>query len=128
MECDCSRLQAIRRKIGMLLHSMSMCTHDTASNSIWHNLSGVDNDDFVAILVYMVTCLLKCYDQGLGVCDKPLLNAWTMVMVFENGFFRVSMPASNSLMIREISRSRHSPLGEDTLITYTKGPTLHLQL
>ena len=89
VECDYRRLLAMRRKIGMLLLSLSMCTHDTAGNVIWHNLSGVDNDDFVAILVYMVTCLLKCYDQCLGVCDKPLLNAWTMVMVFENGIFRV---------------------------------------
>ena len=77
----------------------------------------------------MVTCLLKCYDQCLGVCDKPLLNAWTMVMVFENGIFRVSMPASNSVMTREMScpDTAHS-IGEDTLITHTKGPTLHLQL
>ena len=48
--------------------------------------SGVDNDDFVTILVKRVTCLLKCYDQCLGVCEnKPLLNAWTQAMMLENG-------------------------------------------
>ena len=48
--------------------------------------SGVDNDDFVTILVKRVTCLLKCYDQYLGVCEnKPLLNAWTQAMMLENG-------------------------------------------
>ena len=66
VECDCCRLQVMRHRIGMLLLSFSMCTHDTAGNTIWRNLSGVDNDDFVAILVKMVTCLLKCYDQCLG--------------------------------------------------------------
>ena len=58
VECDCCRLQPMRHKIGMLLLSFSMCTHDTAGNIIRHNLSGVDNDDFVAILVKLVTCLL----------------------------------------------------------------------
>ena len=43
--------------------------------------SGVDNDDFVTILVKRGTCLLKC----LGVCENPLLNAWTQVMKLENG-------------------------------------------
>ena len=87
VECDCCRLQAMRHSIGMLLISFSKCTHDTAGNSIRHNLSGVDNDDFVAILVKRVTCLLKCYDQCRGVCecDKPLLNAWALDMMFENG-------------------------------------------
>ena len=85
MECDCCRLQEMRHKIGMLLLSFSMCTHDTAGNMIWHNLSGVDNDEFVAILVKRVTCLLKCYDQCLGVCDKPALNTWTLVMMLGNG-------------------------------------------
>ena len=47
--------------------------------------SGVDNDDFVTILVKRVTCLLKCYDQCIVVCEKPLLNAWTQVMMLENG-------------------------------------------
>ena len=47
--------------------------------------SGVDDDDFVTILVKRVTCLLKCYAQCLGVCEKPLLNAWTLVMMLENG-------------------------------------------
>ena len=32
--------------------------------------SGVDNNDFVTILVKRVTCLLKCYDQRIGVCGK----------------------------------------------------------
>ena len=86
VECDCCRLQAMRHKIGMLSLSFSMCTHDTVGNITWHNLSGVDNDDFVAIIVKSVTCLLKCYDQCLGVCDKPLLNAWTLIMMLENGF------------------------------------------
>ena len=36
------------------------------------NLSGVDNDDFMAIRIKRVTCLLKCYDQCLGVCAKNL--------------------------------------------------------
>ena len=70
VECDCCRLQAMLPKIGMLLLSFSMCTPDTAGNIIWHNLSGVDNDNFVAILVKRVTCLLKCYDQYLGVCGE----------------------------------------------------------
>ena len=48
-------------------------------------LSGVDNDHFVTILVKRVTCLLKCYDQCLGVCEKkPMLNTWT-AMTLENG-------------------------------------------
>ena len=37
--------------------------------------SDVDTDDFMTILVKRVTCLLKCYEQCLGVCEKPLLNA-----------------------------------------------------
>ena len=85
VECDCCRLQAMRHKIGMLLMSFSMCTHDTADYMIWHNLSGVDNDDFMAILVKRITCLLKCYNQCFGVCEKPLLNAWNRVMMLENG-------------------------------------------
>ena len=84
VECDCCRLQAMHHKIGMLLLSFSKCAHDTAGNIIRPNLSGVDNDDFVAILVKRVTCLLKCYDQCLGVCDKPLLNACTLDMMLEN--------------------------------------------
>ena len=51
VEYDFCRLQAIRHKIGLLLLSFSMCTNDTAGHIIRHNLSGVDNDDFVAILV-----------------------------------------------------------------------------
>ena len=47
--------------------------------------SGVDNDYFVTILVKRVTCLLKCYDQCVGVCEKRLLNAWTQAMMLENG-------------------------------------------
>ena len=68
-------------------------------------LSGVDNDDFVTILVKRVTCFLKSYGQCIGVCEKPMLNAWTQVMMLENGILRVSMPASNSVMTREISGS-----------------------
>ena len=74
VESDCCRLQAMLHKIGMLLLSFSMCTHDTAGNIIWHNLSGVDNDDFMAILVKRVTCLLKCYDQCLGVCGEKTVE------------------------------------------------------
>ena len=85
VECDCCRLQAMLHKIGMLLLSFSMCIHDTAGNIIWHNLSGVDNDDFMAIRIKRVTCLLTCYVQCLGVCEKPMLNAWTMVVMLENG-------------------------------------------
>ena len=48
-------------------------------------ISGVDNDDFVTILVKRVSFLLKCYGQCLRVCDKPLLNAWTQAMMLENG-------------------------------------------
>ena len=75
VECDCCRLHAMRHKIGMLLISFSMCTYDTAGNIIWHNLSVVDNDDFVTIHVKRVTCLLKCYDQFLGVCGT--LGLWS---------------------------------------------------
>ena len=52
--------------------SLSTSERFTAGNIIWHiiNLSDVDNDDFVTILVERVTCLLKCYDQCLGVCKK----------------------------------------------------------
>ena len=85
MECDYGRLQAMRHEIGMLLLSFSVSNHDTAGNIIWYELSGVDNDDFVAILVKRVTCLLKCHKQRLGECDKPLLNAWTLIMMLENG-------------------------------------------
>ena len=114
VDCDCCRLQAMRHKIGMLLLAFSKCTHDTAGNIIRHNLSGVDNDDFVAILVKRVTCLLKCYDQCLGVFDNPLLNAWTLDMMLENGI----LPRKHAyLKLRDDPgnlRSRHSPLGEDT--------------
>ena len=92
----------------------------------WHNLSGVDTDNFVAILVKRVTCLLKCYDQYLGVCEKPLLNAWTLVMMLENGI----LPRKHAcLKLRDDPGNfRHSPLGEDTHITQIEGPTMHLQL
>ena len=67
-------------------------------------------------------------DQCLGVCEKPLLNAWTMVMMLENGI----LPRIHAcLKLRDDPsnfRSRHSPLGEDTLITQIEGPTMHLQL
>ena len=81
------------------------------------NLSGIDNDDFVAILVKRVTCLLKCYDQWLAVCEKPLLNAWNRVMMLENGI----LPRKHACLKLSDDpgnfRSRHSPLGEDTRIT-----------
>ena len=128
VECDCCRLQAMRHKIGMLLLSFSMCTHDTAGNIIWHNLSGVDNDDFVAILVKRVTCLLECYDQCLGVCDKPLLNAWTLIMMLENGILPRKYACFKLRDDPGNFRSRHSPLGEDTLITQIEVPTMHIQL
>ena len=38
VECDCCRLQAMRHKIGMMLISFSMCTHDTADNMMSHIL------------------------------------------------------------------------------------------
>ena len=47
--------------------------------------SGVDNDDFVTIIVKRISCLLTCYDQCLCVCEKPLLNVWAQVMMLENG-------------------------------------------
>ena len=129
VECDCCRRQAMRHTIGMLLLSFSMCIHDTAGNIIWHILfSGVDNDDFVTILVKWFTCLLKCYDQCIGVCLKPLLNAWPLVVMLENGI----LPRKHACLILRDDpgnfRSRHSPLGEDTLIAQIEGPTIHLQL
>ena len=69
-------------EIVMLLLSFCVCSRDTAGNILCNDLSGVDNDDFVATLVKMVTCLLKCYHERLDVCDKPLLNVWTLL---ENG-------------------------------------------
>ena len=64
-------------------------------------LSGVDNDHFVTILVKRVTCLLKCYDQCLGVCGKKNL-CWTLGLPWRlrTAFLHVSMPASNSMMTR----------------------------
>ena len=102
---DWCRLQTMRHKIGMLLLSFSMCKHATAGNIIWHKLSGVDNDDFVAMLVKRVTCLLKCYDQCLGLCEKPLLNAWTLVMILENGI----LPRKHAcLKLRDDSGNHHA--------------------
>ena len=71
----------MRHEIDMLLHPFSICTHENAGNNICHDISGVDNDDFVTILVKRVTSLLKCYDQYLGVCDKPLF----ITLLLENG-------------------------------------------
>ena len=98
--------------------------------------SGVDNDDFVTILVKRVTCLLKCYDtQCLGVCEKPLLNPWTVAMMLENGILpRKHSSCSYSHACLKVNddpgnfRSRHSPLCEDTLIAQIEGRTMHLQL
>ena len=80
MECDCCRQHAMRHEIGTLLLSFSVCTHDNAGYIICHDISGVDNDDFVATVVKMVTCISKCYGQCLGV-----LNAWALIMMLENG-------------------------------------------
>ena len=55
-------------------------------NIICHDISGVDNDDFVAVLVKRVTCLLKCVNPCLGVCHKPILNDSTLIIMLENGF------------------------------------------
>ena len=48
MECDCCRQDAMRREIGTLLLSFFVSTRDNAGNIICHDISGVDNDDFVA--------------------------------------------------------------------------------
>ena len=112
----------IHQEIGTLLISFSICTHDTAGNIIWHDLSGVDNDDFIAILVKRVTCLLKCYDQCIGV-----LNACTLVRMLESS----NIPRHACLKLRDDPgnvRSRRIPIGEGTLITQSEGPTMHLQL
>ena len=79
------RVHAMPYEIGTLLLSFSVCTHDNEGNVICHEISGAYNDDFVATLVKRVTCLLKCFDQCFGVCDKPLLNAWTLIIMLENG-------------------------------------------
>ena len=120
-------LRVLCRLPGRLILFILMASWN-ATAAAWPNLSGVDNDDFMAIRIKRVTCLLKCYDQCLGVCEKPLLNAWTMVMMLENGI----LPRIHAcLKLRDDPgnfRSRHSPLGEDTLITQIEGPTMHLQL
>ena len=92
--------------------------------------SGVGNDDFVTILDKSVTCLLKCYDQCLGVCEKPLLNAWswTGVTMLHNCI----LPRKHAcLKLRDDPRnvrSGHIPLCEDTLIAQIEGRTMHFQL
>ena len=68
------------------------CTPMTLRATLSGIFSGVDNDDFVTILAKRVTCLLKCYDQCLGVCEKPLLNAWTQAMMLENGILPRKQP------------------------------------
>ena len=73
-------------------------------------------------------CQIEGADQCLGVCDKPLLDAWTLDMMLENGI----LPRKHAyLKLRNDPgnfRSRHSPLSDDTLITQIEGPTMHLQL
>ena len=83
--CDCCRMHAMPYEIGTLLLSFSVCTHYNEGNIICHDISGAYNDDFVATLVKTITWLLKCFEQCIGVCDKPLLNAWTLIIMLENG-------------------------------------------
>ena len=71
---------------------------------------------------------MKCYDQCLGVCEKPLLNAWTQAMMLENGI----LPRKHACLKLHDDpgniRPRHSPLCEYTLIAQIEGRTMHLQI
>ena len=60
----------------------SPCAPTILRATLYCIFSGIDIDDFVTILVERITCLLKCYDQCLGVCEKHLQNAWNRVMMF----------------------------------------------
>ena len=108
-ECDSCRLQvcgATKSACCLFPSPSALMTLRATLSGIF---SGVDNDNFVTILVKRVTCLLKCHDQCHGVCEKPLLNAWTQsqVMMLANGI----LPHKHAcLKLRDEPGNFRSPL------------------